>query len=224
MSEAAPGYPDEMAYVNPKRERLVDAVRDLIEAVMTTPTASDAQLESAAFNVEQVAAGLAGVRNRDAGAGYAHSHGAYLPRSPVVGAASPIAPGTIAWRIEADPDHAPYKRCVATGSLSAAYEGPPSYVHGGIIALVFDEVLGIINISNACPGMTGSLTVRYRKPTPLYTSLRWVAWIEHVEGRRVQSKAQVWNGDTLCAEADGLFIQPREEVRKLYFGALEQGA
>jgi acyl-coenzyme A thioesterase PaaI-like protein len=219
VSEAAPGYPDEIAYVNPQRARLAASLRELIEVVMTSAEATDAELAGAADAVEATTAGLAGARNAMTGAGYSsRSHGDYLPRSPVVGAASPIAPGSIEWTITPDPDRPAFKRCIATGNITAAYEGPPGYVHGGIIALIFDEVLGIINISNGCPGMTGSLTVRYRKPTPLYTDLRWVAWIDRVEGRRVQSTAQVWNGDVLCAEADGLFIQPRDEVREAYFG------
>ena len=104
--------------------------------------------------------------------------------------------------------------------MTAAYEGPPTYVHGGMLALVFDEVLGIANIANGNPGMTGSLAIRYRRPTPLFQPLRWVAWIDRIEGRRVQSKGQVWSGDTLCAEADGLFIQPSEELRQQYFAAV----
>ena len=219
MSEAAPGYPDEIAYVNPHRVRLAAGLRKLIEVVMTSADATDAELESAAIAVETTSVSLAGARHATTGAGYSpRTHGDYLPRSPVVGAASPIAPGSIEWTIEPDPDRPLFKRCIATGTIGAAYEGPPGYVHGGVIALIFDEVLGIINISNGCPGMTGSLTVRYRKPTPLYSDLAWVAWITRVEGRRVQSTAQVWHEDVLCAEADGVFIQPREEVRKAYFG------
>ncbi len=191
----------------------------MIETMMTTADATDAELDAAASAIEAATSSLAGARNTTPGAGYSpRSHGDYLPRSPVVGAASPIAPGSIEWQIEPDPDRPTLKRCVATGNINAAYEGPPGYVHGGVIALIFDEMLGIINISNGCPGMTGSLTIRYRKPTPLYSDLRWVAWINRMEGRRVQSTAQLWHGGVLCAEADGLFIQPREEVRKAYFG------
>ena len=47
------------------------------------------------------------------------------------------------------------------------YEGPPSCVHGGVIAETFDEMLGAACIVAGHPGMTGTLTVRYRKPTPL---------------------------------------------------------
>jgi acyl-coenzyme A thioesterase PaaI-like protein len=220
MSEAAPGFGDSPAYVSAERARLAETVRALIDATMTMPDATDAQLHAAADGVEAVVHALAGSVDRRRGPGYSpRSHGDYLPRSPVVGDASPLAPGTIDWEIlDGDADTPHGRSCVATGVMTAAYEGPPGYVHGGMIALVFDEILGIVNIANACPGMTGTLTVRYRRPTPLFEPLRWVAWIEKVEGRRVQSKAQVFQGDTLCAEADGLFVQPREDLARQYFG------
>ena len=219
MSEAAPGYPDPIAFVAPERARLAEATRALIDAVMTTPNATAADLAAAAEAVEGATGHLTDRADRTVGAGYEpRHHGDYLPRSPVVGAASPLAPGTISWDVDADPEREGMLRCVATGPMTAAYEGPPGYVHGGMIALVFDEILGIVNIANGCPGMTGTLTIRYRRPTPLFCELRWISWIEHREGRRVQSKSQVWHGDTLCAEADGVFIQPDPARQREYFG------
>ncbi len=218
MSEAAPGYPDEIAYVSPERARLAEAARGLIDAVMTTPDASAEQLTDAAARIESVTLSLVGdidrMRQRP---GTLRTHGDYLPRSPVVGQASPIAPGSIEWELVEDPEHEGWRRCIATGVMTAAYEGPPRFVHGGMVALVFDEILGIANIASGCPGMTGSLTVKYRRPTPLYQQLRWEGWVQEVHGRRVRSRATVHHGDVLCAEADGIFVQPRPELRAAYF-------
>ncbi len=218
MSEAAPGYPDEIAYVSPERARLAEAARALIDAVMTTPDASAGQLTEASDRIEAVTRALAGDVDRLEGPRFTpRTHGDYLPRSPVVGQASPLAPGSIDWELIDDPAHAGWKHCVATGTLTAAYEGPPRFVHGGIVALFFDEILGIANIASGCPGMTGSLTVKYRRPTPLYQKLRWEGWVQEVHGRRVRSRATVHHGDVLCAEADGVFVQPRPELRAVYF-------
>ncbi len=222
MSEAAPGFLDPVTYVSPARARLAEVTRDLIDAVMTSADVADSDLEAVADRVEAATAALVGTRaSRTDGLGFAaRSHGDYLPRSPVVGAASPLAPGTIEWEVVDDVEHPGRFRCIARGIMTAAYEGPPTYVHGGMLALAFDEVLGIANIANGNPGMTGSLNIRYRRPTPLFKPLRWEAWIERVEGRRVHSKAQVWHEDTLCCEAEGLFIQPSEELRQQYFAAV----
>ena len=66
--------------------------------------------------------------------------------------------------------------------------------------------------------MTGTLTIRYRKPTPLFRELVLRAWVERVEGRRIMSRAEMYDGDTLTAEAEGLFVQPRPELADQYFG------
>ncbi|MDP9332618.1 MAG: PaaI family thioesterase, partial [Actinomycetota bacterium] len=155
-------------------------------------------------------------RGRDEGAGYRpRSHGDYLPRSPIVGESSPLSP-RLDWEVVARDDGAPAVE--ARGTFGAAYEGPPSFVHGGWVACAFDEVLGIANIVSGNPGMTARLTVHYRKPTPLFRDLVLRAWVERVEGRRIMSRAEMYDGYTLTAEAEGLFVQPRPEVADQYFG------
>lgn len=211
MSEAAPGTGDDPVFATAARAALAQAMRELIEASMTTPDATDAELLGAVDSVQAVTASLLHSPAGSAGAGYTpRTHGDYLPRSPVVGEASPMSP-RIDWEILDG-------RCHAHGTFGAAYEGPPGYVHGGMVALAFDEVLGIVNIANGCPGMTGTLTVRYRRPTPLYREVAFEAWVEHIEGRRIRSRAELRVADTLCAEAEGLFIQPRPELAQEYFG------
>jgi len=91
-------------------------------------------------------------------------------------------------------------------------------VHGGWVACTFDELLGIANIESGNPGMTARLTIHYRKPTPLFREIVVRAWVDRVEGRRIMSSAQMFDGDTLTAEADGIFVQPRPEVAVQYFG------
>jgi acyl-coenzyme A thioesterase PaaI-like protein len=91
-------------------------------------------------------------------------------------------------------------------------------VHGGWVACAFDEILGIANIEAGNPGMTARLTIHYRKPTPLFRELRIRAWVDRVEGRRIMARGEMWDGETLTAEADGIFVQPRPELAAEYFG------
>ena len=51
------------------------------------------------------------------------------------------------------------------------YEGPPNCVHGGFIAAIFDQFLGVAQRMTKQPGFTGQLNVRYIKPTPLNIDL-----------------------------------------------------
>ena len=215
MSEAAPGLPDSPDFATPERARLADGVRALIDAVMTAEVDDPAILLEVAAAAERLAARLGG--GREDGPGYRpRSHGDYLPRSPVVGHASPLAP-RVEWE-ESDAAIDGRPGVEAHGTIGAPYEGPPGYVHGGMIALAFDEVLGIANIAAGSPGMTARLIVHYRQPTPLFRELQFRAALDRVEGRRIMSRAQVWDGDTLTAEAEGLFVQPRPERALEIFG------
>jgi acyl-coenzyme A thioesterase PaaI-like protein len=211
VSEAAPGLPDSQVFATAERAQLAEAMRELIDAVMVSEEATGEELLDVAGEVSRLAFRLSGGVPRDQGPGYTpRSHGDYLPRSPVVGEASPLSP-RIDWDVVDS-------RVEGRGTFTAAYEGPPGFVHGGIVALAFDEILGIANISAGHPGMTGTLKIRYRRPTPLYRELKFTAWVDRVEGRRIHTRGEVHDGDTLTAEAEGVFVQPRPELAAEYFG------
>jgi acyl-coenzyme A thioesterase PaaI-like protein len=123
----------------------------------------------------------------------------FFPTSPVIGFANPVAPPVVVQAVDG----------VLVGSawFDYQYEGPPTCVHGGVIAMVFDEMLGAVNILTGNPGMTGTLTIRYRKPTPLLTPLRLEARFVKREGRKIYTAGAIYHGDVLTAEADGIFIE-----------------
>lgn len=55
--------------------------------------------------------------------------------------------------------------------------------------------------------MTGTLTTRYRRPTPLNTRLVCRGELERVEGRKVFCKATLESDEGVVAEAAGLYIR-----------------
>ena len=85
--------------------------------------------------------------------------------------------------------------------------GPPDIVQGGVIALLFDDILGIALVANDCGAMTGTLTVRYEAPTPIRTELLWVGRLETVEERRVVASGELWAQGVRTATAEGVFIR-----------------
>lgn len=202
------------AFVTPERLRLAEAVRHLIDAVLTAEDATEEELAGAAAQAQQLAARLsgaaAGVRRLGA-AGYSgRNHDDYLPRSPLVGEVNPMAP-PIAYDYRDG-------RLYGRGIFHAAYEGPPGYVHGGWVALAFDEILGMANIASGHPGMTGRLSVRYRRPTPLHREVRFEGWTDQVQGRRIVAKGTLEVDGEIAAEADGLFVVIGPERAAEYFG------
>jgi acyl-CoA thioesterase FadM len=70
--------------------------------------------------------------------------------------------------------------------------------------------------------MTGTLTIKYRSPTPLHTPLDFAASVDRIEGRKVFTSGSIHAGERLCAEAEGIFIQVAHE--RFAEHALEHGA
>lgn len=97
-------------------------------------------------------------------------------------------------------------------TLGLAYEGPPRCVHGGIIAHLFDQVLGYANVVNGIGAVTGSLTVRYRRPTPLETELRFDVSAATVTGRKAVTRATLTAEGVVTAEGRGLFVVPEPGI------------
>ena len=89
-----------------------------------------------------------------------------------------------------------------------AFEGPPGCVHGGHVASFFDQILGHHNLELGWPAMTASLTVHYRRPTPLYTRLDFEVRTLRTEGRKVTTAGTLRAGDRVFAEGEGLFLLP----------------
>ncbi len=92
--------------------------------------------------------------------------------------------------------------------LRRGYEGPPGLTHGGVSALILDQLLGYTAAVNGAPGMTGTLTIRYRNPTPL-GRLHAEARVDRIEGIKGYVTGRISAGDTVCVEAEGVFILPR---------------
>jgi acyl-coenzyme A thioesterase PaaI-like protein len=209
------GSADAAGFVTPARVRLAQAVRHLLDAALTAEEVDDDRLEAAAAEIERVAGDLHGVDalgERPTGRRTTEhvSHDDYLPRSPLVGQVNPVAP-PIAYEYRDG-------RLYGEGVFHAAYEGPPGYVHGGWIALAFDEILGMANIASGHPAMTGRLSVRYRRPTPLHATVRFEGWTEQVDGRRIVTRGTLTAGDAVTAEAEGLFVVIDPERALEYFG------
>jgi len=94
----------------------------------------------------------------------------------------------------------------AEAEFGWAYEGPPGHVHGGIVAAAFDEVLGVTQAMGGWAGMTGTLSVKYHRPTALHRRLVFEAWVDRKQGRRVYASAKLTADGEHLASAEALFI------------------
>jgi acyl-coenzyme A thioesterase PaaI-like protein len=128
----------------------------------------------------------------------------YFPYSPVIGPLNAISP-LISFDFDGEEIRAEH-------AFDAPYNGPPTAVHGGIIALVFDELLGALGAMRDTGGFTGTLTIRYRSLTPIGEKIRMRSWIAGQEGRKTFVSGTMHHGDRLCAEAEGIFIRPETSM------------
>jgi acyl-coenzyme A thioesterase PaaI-like protein len=194
---------------------LGSALRELIEVSVTTTVAA-AEVRAAAELVRQVSERLAVARRPVS----------QLPAlddvttgrrvfSPVTGVGSALAPPLV---IRRDGDGV-----VGEATLGVAYEGPPAFVHGGMSALLMDQLLGSAAAAAGLWGMTAHLELDYRGPLPLQTKLLFRARVVESAGRKsviAGTIARAEDPDRILVEARGVFVMPRPEKVEAYFGAI----
>jgi acyl-coenzyme A thioesterase PaaI-like protein len=99
-----------------------------------------------------------------------------------------------------------------TVTFGRYFLGGGGAVHGGAIPLLFDEVLGWLASSGTrAPARTAYLHTDFRSITPVGEELSVRAWFVSEQGRKRLLRAELHHGDTLCAEAEGLFIELRPD-------------
>lgn len=181
---------------------VADALRVLADlSIRTTVSAQEAEaarghlLAAAEILSRQAEEGPYGVRHSTGGAGLTRAFG-----NSVVGVRNPVAPPLQIVRAE-DGVHADF-------SLSSQYEGPPNLVHGGVLSMILDQLLGEAAAAAGKPGMTGTLTIRYRRATPL-GALRGEAKVDRVEGIKTYAVGQISDAEGVTVEAEGVFILPK---------------
>lgn len=116
----------------------------------------------------------------------------------VSGSQNPLG---IAVAVHRDGDEA-----VARVELGAAFEGAPARAHGGIVAAIFDDVLGYLTTLRHQPAFTGELTVRYLAPTPIRQPLEFRARATGQEGRKLYTEAEARADGEVVAAARATFV------------------
>lgn len=121
-----------------------------------------------------------------------------------------------AYEVYRRPSFSSQEVVVARVVFGDAVDGHPGVVHGGILSLVFDDLLGFgyEALGDVAMAVTANLTVDYRAPVPAGTTVRVAATLERREGRKLYWKASMTStdGEILYAEASSLYIIPRSSA------------
>ena len=177
-----------------------EILADLLRRVIGLATALEHEdpavaelIDHLVITEQQLATRVPALTSPRVGAGVDSEGRVYLDHARHIGAFNPCVPE---YAIEVDGHRASGKV-----NFPLAYEGPPGLVHGGFIAVFFDCVMQHHNCDVGSSGKTTSLALRYLRPTPLGTDLRFS--IERAtDGKRITSQARLIDGDTVLCEAE----------------------
>lgn len=194
------------------RMRLADALRHLMSESFVSHAPAEV-IDALADDIETQVQKLEAAPTVP---GVAASDSHFSDRSPIYGAMNPLS---MPMKMGIESTGGEFGSVTGEAVFNELYEGPPGHCHGGFIAAAFDEVLGMAQSLTGRPGMTGKLNITYRAPTPLNTPIVFVGWVEKVDGRKIFTKGTAHSGETLCAEAEGLFLSmPAELMDRLRKG------
>lgn len=190
-----------------EKRRAGAALRRIIDGIITKHPEVNA-MAALADRLEVLADGFNSMPDKAVRTSFGHRISAedvrdFIEFSPLTGSANPVAAPLKLWTDNG--------RAVGSVTFGRSFEGAPGVVHGGFVAAIFDEVLGFAQGFSGRPGMTGTLTITYRAPTPLLTELRIEGSFDGTEGRKIHTSGKLYAGDTLLAEARGLFISLTDE-------------
>jgi acyl-coenzyme A thioesterase PaaI-like protein len=117
---------------------------------------------------------------------------------------------------------APVEELSTLVSLGYAVNGYPRVAHGGVVATLLDEVMGLLLTLNqkraAVPGVgfTASLNVSYLNPVATPSTVLVSARLKDVNGRKMFLEGTVKDGsEVVLARAEALWItvdKPRERL------------
>jgi len=85
-------------------------------------------------------------------------------------------------------------------------EGPPGHSHGGAMAAVLDEVLGLAAWAAGYSIVVGNLNISFRNLLPLGQVVTVESEVVSAEGRKVMVHGRICTGETVFAEAECLCI------------------
>ena len=135
----------------------------------------------------------------------------YLDHAFDIGAYNPAFPEYTFDRLDAQS---------ASGRVAfpVLFEGPPGLVNGGFLAVFFDCVTQHHSCAAGRTGKTRSLTVTFRRPTPILTELDFDVTRVEADGQ-VTSRARLLRGDELlCTGEFSTAASPPDKLSVFEYG------
>ncbi|HVA94095.1 MAG TPA: PaaI family thioesterase [Candidatus Dormibacteraeota bacterium] len=99
------------------------------------------------------------------------------------------------------------QRIVGRFCLGEEYQGGSGFLHGGIIALLLDEVMSKASRFTGEHAVTADLRVQYKRPIRVNTEIIVEGFVARRDGRQLYHEGEIRNaaGD-LLARGEGRFV------------------
>lgn len=119
-------------------------------------------------------------------------------------------PGGMKLTFEQDHDA---RKIIGRVRLGPEYQGSNLFLHGGIIAVLFDEAMGKVNRFHNVRAVTAELNVEYLRPVPVDEEIIVEAEEVSREGRNLFHRGEIRNvAGKILARGKGRFVVVGERV------------
>ena len=182
---------------------LASSLRALADAAVETAV-DERELAAVTTEVRNLARRLAAARDDSPYSGLhgreldLSSPGGPLPLSPVIGDCNPSAPD-VRLRFEDG-----WVR--GTARLTRRHVGPPGAAHGGVAAMIADQLVAVAPFVLGLTCVTRSMTVRYRRPIPLQRELMLEARCEQTGDEAARAWCTISVDDDVVLEAEAEMV------------------
>jgi len=85
-------------------------------------------------------------------------------------------------------------------------------VHGGIVSSLLDELMAYAAFTVYKSGVTGEMTVKFKKPVPTGKKIRIEGKIESNKGRIIFTSAKILFEDAVMAESSGKMVMIKKTI------------
>jgi acyl-coenzyme A thioesterase PaaI-like protein len=100
---------------------------------------------------------------------------------------------------------------VAEFTSNENHEGPPGFVHGGVLAAILDEAISYVARGSMQYGiLTMRETIAFRNASPIGEKLKVEAEVTKEKNRAFVVTAKVYNQKGTIAEAEGTLLKVKE--------------
>ena len=183
-------------------ERLAAAVRDLADAAAETDV-EPSSLDDITAEIAALTERLAAVTTDSPYSGLTWAPGDFsvpegpMPLNPIIGACSPVRPDVQLRYSEGE--------IAGRAVFTRRFVGPPGYAHGGISAMLGDQIVSASPGAIGLRTITKSLHVQYRRPLPLGEEVRLWGVCEPV-GDSLEARFTITARDEVAVEGRGELV------------------